>query len=748
MAWPTSPTITPQGLRWGALLLGILITLSLAGYQLLQGRYDQTSLIKRLDYLLYDWRFNLLNSHEHFARSDANIVIVDIDEASLFAEGRWPWSRDKLATLTRNLTDAGAVVIAYDILMSEPQENPTRRLQLQARQEGDEAIAEALAPFVGLTEYDQQLADTFASVDVVMPFLFHEQAATRSGQLPAPVYSLSTEQAERLLAVQAQGYTGALPVLQNAAVGAGFIVPAIDGDGVLRSAPLITQYESALYPSLSLAMGLAYYFIEGIDLSVARYNDQLDVINWLQFADQRIRTDVAGRVLIPYLGAQGQFPYLSATDVLNRRIEKGVLDNALVLIGTSSVGLADLRTTPVGTQFPGVEIHATLLNALLAGDFPYTPDIAHTLTALILLTLGVIYSVISSRIGPLGLVSATLILLALLVGLNFYFWQQQKVALPLASSLLLTIGLSALHLLQGFLGERRTKQHISSVFGQYVPQAHIDHMLAHPNEFGFAGETRDMTVLFSDIRSFTTISESLDATELKDLLNRYFTPITESIFNHQGTIDKYVGDMVMAFWGAPLKDPDHARHALEAAVDMINTLKTLNPELNRLGYPTIDVGIGLNTGPMNVGDMGSHFRRAYTVLGDAVNLGARLEGLTKFYGVKILVGPETYAAIDDWSFRPIDRIRVKGKLEPVSVYEPIAQREVLSDEWHQELTLWADTYQTYLNRNWALTRETLNELINQSQSPALYQVYLNRLTDLEAEGVPSDWDGTYTHTSK
>lgn len=748
MAWPTSPTITPRGLRWGALLLGILITLSLAGYQLLQGRYDQTSLIKRLDYLLYDWRFNLLNSHEHFARSDANIVIVDIDEASLFAEGRWPWSRDKLATLTRNLTDAGAVVIAYDILMSEPQENPTRRLQLQARQEGDEAMAEALAPFVKLTEYDQQLADTFASVDVVMPFLFHEQAATRTGQLPAPVYSLSPEQAERLLAVQAQGYTGALPVLQDAAVGAGFIVPAIDGDGVLRSAPLITQYESALYPSLSLAMGLAYYFIEGIDLSVARYNDQLDVINWLQFADQRIRTDVAGRVLIPYLGAQGQFPYLSATDVLNQRIEPGVLDNALVLVGTSSVGLADLRTTPVGTQFPGVEIHATLLNALLAGDFPYTPDIAHTLTALILLILGVIYSVISSRIGPLGLVSATLILLALLVGLNFYFWQQQKVALPLASSLLLTIGLSALHLLQGFLGERRTKQHISSVFGQYVPQAHIDHMLAHPNEFGFAGETRDMTVLFSDIRSFTTISESLDATELKDLLNRYFTPITESIFNHQGTIDKYVGDMVMAFWGAPLKDPDHARHALEAAIDMINTLKTLNPELNRLGYPTIEVGIGLNTGPMNVGDMGSHFRRAYTVLGDAVNLGARLEGLTKFYGVKILVGPETYAAIDDWSFRPIDRIRVKGKLEPVSVYEPIAPRKVLSDAWQQELTLWADTYQTYLNRNWALTREKLNELINQSQSPALYQVYLNRLTDLEAEGVPPDWDGTYTHTSK
>lgn len=748
MAWPKSQYITPRGLRWGALLLGFLITLSLAGYHLLQGRYDQTSLIKRLDYILYDWRFNLLNSADHFTRSDANIVIVDIDEASLFAEGRWPWPRNKLATLTRNLTEAGAVVIAYDILMSEPQENPTRQLQTQVRQAGDEAMAEALAPFVELTEYDQQLAETFADIDVVMPFLFHESATTRSGQLPPAVYSLSPEQADRLLAVQANGYTGALPVLQDAAVGAGFIVPAIDGDGVLRSAPLITRYEDALYPSLSLATGLAYYFLEGIDLSVARYNDQLDVINWLQFADQRIRTDVAGRVLIPYLGEQGQFPYLSATDVLNQRIDPAVLENALVLVGTSSVGLADLRTTPVGTQFPGVEIHATLLNALLAGDFPYTPDVAHTLTAFILLTLGIIYSVISSRIGPLGLVSATLILLAALIGLNFYFWQYQKVALPLASSLLLTIGLSALHLLQGFLGERRTKQHISSVFGQYVPQAHIDHMMAHPNEYGFAGENREMTVLFSDIRSFTTLSEALDATELKDLLNRYFTPITESIFNHQGTIDKYVGDMVMAFWGAPLKDPEHARHALEAAVDMIDTLKTLNPELNELGYPTIEVGIGLNTGPMNVGDMGSHFRRAYTVLGDSVNLGARLEGLTKFYGVKILVGPDTFTAIDDWAFRPIDRIRVKGKLEPVSVYEPISRKETLTEEWQQELAFWADTYQTYLNRNWPLTRQRLIELIRHSPSPALYQVYLNRLTELEAEGVPPDWDGTYTHTSK
>jgi adenylate cyclase len=748
MATPISQRATAHALRWGALVLGILVTLSLAGYQLTEGRYDQNSLIKRLDYILYDWRFNLLDSGDRFSRSDANIVIVDIDENSLFIEGRWPWSRDKLATLTRNLTDAGAVVIAFDILMSEPQENPTRKLQQRALQAGDMAMADALQPFVALTEYDEQLANTFSDIDVILPFLFHEEASNRAGQLPPPVYRLTPEQAQRLLVGQAQGYTGSVPLLQHAAVGAGSIVPAIDGDGTLRSAPLVTQFEGALYPSLSLATGMAYYFLDEIELETVRYNEKLDLINWLQFTDSRIRTDSAGRVLIPYLGEQGQFPYLSATDVLSHSFDAALLKNALVFVGTSSIGLADLRTTPVGTQFPGVEIHATLLNGLLAGEFPYTPDFAHSLTALILLILGILYSVISNRTGPLGLVAATLALFTALIVVNFYFWYQQNVSLPLASSLLLTSALSALYLLQGFLSERNTKQHITSVFGQYVPKAHIDHMLANPDDYSFTGENREMTVLFSDIRSFTSMSESLDATELKDLLNRYFTPITESIFNHQGTIDKYVGDMVMAFWGAPLEDPEHALHALEAAVDMIDTLAVLNPQLTQLGYPTIEVGIGLNTGPMNVGDMGSRFRRAYTVLGDAVNLGSRLEALTKYYGVKILVGPATHDAITEWTFRPIDRIRVKGKLEPVRVFEPIARRQDVSTAWQNELATWAAAYRHYLNQEWLEARQKLDELILISDQPRVYCVYQERIAELELAGVPDDWDGTFTHTSK
>lgn len=748
MQFRLSPFLFRHALRWGALILGLLVTLSLVSYHLLYASQDESSVIKRLDYLLYDWRFNLLHEHQAFPRADANIVIVDIDERSLETEGRWPWSRDKLARLTDNLAKAGAVVVTYDILMSEPQPNPTRELQGRARALGQDDLASAMESFVPATEFDRLLADSFANVDVVLPMLFQSDAKIRVGQLPDPVYSLTPEQDERLQVVHARGYTANVPILQAASVSAGSMAPKIDSDGILRSVHLLTRFEGELYPSLALATGLAYYLVDNIELHSVPLNDRFDIVEAVQFVDQQIRTDPYGRVLVPYLGPQGQFPYISATDVIQGDINAADFTNSLVLVGTSAIGLADLRSTPVGTQYPGVEVHATLLNGLLTGDFPYTPDSAHTITAALLLILGVIFSLISYRLGPLGLMAATLALLGALLGINLYFWAAQNAALPLASSLMLTIALGGLHLMEGFISERRNKQHIASVFGQYVPKAHIDHMLNDPNAYGFEGENREMTVLFSDIRSFTTISESLTATELKDLLNRYFTPITATIFNHQGTIDKYVGDMVMAFWGAPLEDPHHARHALEAAVAMMDVLADLNPELRALGYPEIEAGIGVNTGSMNVGDMGSNFRRAYTVLGDAVNLGSRLEALTKFYGVKILVGPQTYVEVDNWVFRPVDRIRVKGRLEPVSVYEPLGLKTEVGERWQQELEDYRLAYGYYLNQDWEMAKEAFSSLEARSDRPALYGVYLNRIERLERQALPEDWDGTFTHTNK
>ncbi|MBU2862267.1 adenylate/guanylate cyclase domain-containing protein [Reinekea forsetii] len=745
---PLIQLIKENGIRWGVVCLSLVFTLSLTLYQIVSAPYDTSSFIKRLDYLFYDWRYNLLLDENRFERAEANIVIVDIDEESLKVEGRWPWSRDKLATMVDRLAEAGAVVIGFDVLMAEPQINPTEELQRKARAIGRPDVAEALNTFKDETAYDEILARSFENVDVLLPFLFHDTDTIAVGQLPYPVASIDPSDAQNILTVDAYGYTASVPLLQDASVGGGFIVPTIDGDGVLRRAPLVQRYGNDLYPALSLAMGLSYYLLDSIELELEVFRKNLLAVKGFQFADKNIITDFRGGVLVPYLGGERQYPYIPATDVLNNNVEPGTFKNALVLVGTSSVGLADLRSTPVGTQYPGVEVHANLLNSLLVGEFPYDWEYANEFTALVLFILGLLFTLFSNRFGPFALLLATLTLLASLLTFNLYFWLEQNASLPLASSILLTLGLGAIHLLEGFLSERMAKQHVTSVFGQYVPSEHISHMLEAPDKYGFEGETRDMTVLFSDIRSFTTISENLSATELKDLLNRYFTPITESIFNHQGTIDKYVGDMVMAFWGAPLDDEDHAEHALAAAVDMLEVLKKLNPELAALGYPEIKVGIGLNSGQMNVGDMGSNFRKAYTVLGDAVNLGSRLESLTKYYFADILVGPETKAQCHSWAFRLVDKIQVKGKLNAVDVYEPIVPIDQLTESWTSELQKHDHAWQAYLAKDWHKANTLFSELAQSSQRPHLYKVLLERITGLASQTLPDNWEGTFIHENK
>jgi len=743
---PFLSLIHRHGLRGTVILISVFVTLTLASYHLFQAQSDHNSFIKRLDYLFYDWRYNLFLDDDRFPRADEKIIIVDIDEKSLAKEGRWPWPRDKIATLVENLAAAGTVVIGFDILMTEPQVNPTRSLQHQAILKGRPDLAKQLESFLPDTEYDAILANSFSQTDIVLSFLFQDDATIKIGQLPAPIYRLQSDQPSRLLAIRANGFTANVPILQQAATGAGFIVSSIDGDGVLRSAPMVQLYQQQLYPSLSLAMGMAYMVIDQTDISIRSFSADFDMISKFNFVDQQIYTDFKARVLVPYLGPRGEFPYVSASDIVRNSFNPEQFNNALVLVGTSSVGLADLRNTPVGTQFPGVEVHANLLNGLLKGTFPVEIVESNTIAALILLLLGLSFTFYSSRLGPFQLTIATIALLIGLVSFNLYFWFQQNISLPLASSFLLTLALGTLHLLEGFLSERRAKQHVTSVFGQYVPSAHISHMLSEPTKYGFEGETREMTVLFSDVRSFTTISENLTATQLKDLLNRYFTPITESIFNHQGTIDKYVGDMVMAFWGAPLVDPHHALHALESAVDMLNILEHLNPQLAALGYPEIKVGIGLNTGLMNVGDMGSSFRKAYTVLGDSVNLGSRLESLTKYYGTNILVGPETKNQCPGWVFRFIDKILVRGKKVSVDVYEPLAPIEQLASHWPAELALFDSAYEAYLQQDWDRATVLFTELLFKSAQASVYAVYLKRIESIRAEPLPPDWDGTFLHT--
>jgi len=723
----------------GVLLTGYLIVLSL---QLNQGSGHW---LNRLDYLLYDLRYNWSHDWRPRTLGEQPIAIIDIDEQSLAEQGRWPWSRHTLAELVTTLGQYGAVVVAFDVVFSEPERNPVDEVQRRIAIDGE--TWEVPPGWYRQADADTQFAQDMPSTDVVLGFFFLDEANVAVGQLPEAVYQLDKQQQQQLVMISKPGYAANLPMLQQAAQGGGFVTTFADTDGAIRRSPLIIRHGNEVYPSLALATVMAYLFDRNLQLESARIGD-VDVLRRVGLAQQMARTDGSGRVIVPYRGGKQTFPYYSATDVLNGRIGSDDLEGAIVLVGTSALGLADLRATPVGTQYPGVEVHANIVDALLSDDFPYRPEWEAGATLAQLLFIGALLSLWLPRLGPIAAIALSVTTLALVCAGNFYLWSYHNLDLPLAATILLVGILTMLNLGYGFLRENNSRRLLKGMFDQYVPPAHIERMMNDPSAYQFAGEQKELTVLFSDIRSFTNISESLPATELKALLNSYFTPITKVIFDNEGTIDKYVGDMVMAFWGAPVDDQQHAYHAVLAALEMQKMTRQLRQEFTAKGWPAVEIGVGVNTGLMNVGDMGSLYRRAYTVLGDAVNLGSRLESITKFYGAQILVSEYTRAQAPQFIYRFVDRIQVKGKNEAVSVYEPLCLQQHQDDQLALELAAYQAAHELYLEQQWSAAKQAFAELTQRYPQQRLYQVYQQRIDDLQLSGVAPDWDGVFRHTQK
>ena len=367
---------------------------------------------------------------------------------------------------------------------------------------------------------------------------------------------------------------------------------------------------------------------------------------------------------------------------------------------------------------------------------------------LVLLIAGLIGAFVLPTLELTGIVLYFCVSIFLFLALSIFAWSQHYLDFPqvsiLAMLILQVVVLGSL----SFLNEHKQKIQIKSIFDQYVPPAHIQSMLDSPKSLSMSGEKRHMTVLFADIRNFTGISEQLNASELKALLNLYFTPITKIIFEHEGTIDKYVGDMVMAFWNAPLKVDDHEQLAVLCALDMQSKVKALESELAKQSMPKVEIGIGINSGDMNVGDMGSVYRRAYTVIGDAVNLGSRLEGITKYYGVKVLVSESVYVNCKGITFKPIDRVKVKGKETSVSIYEPIGLTAYLTTEEINKINLHKKAWSSYLNQNWDESLQVFTTLMNNHPKEKLYSIFCERIKNLSTIELHKDWDGSYKHVTK
>jgi len=725
-------------------LFGLAITAAILFWEITDGlnSLGQTNL-NRIENQLYDYRFRFTLNDDN-KESDTNIVILDIDEKSLQAEGRWAWSRVKIGKLVNKLAEHGALVVAFDIVFSEPERNPATEI-LENYPSYD--IQSELQAIENIADADKAFANSFTNIDVVLGYFFNSENTT-IGAIPPSVRDYGPEILDTFVTPTLPGIISNLPLLQDAAIGAGSVYTLPDADGVIRRSPLVTGYDGKLFPALSLAAGMAYLFSEDIELYTSELGG-LTSITSIGISEYLANTDAQGSVLVPYIGKQKSFPYISATDVLNDNIEDGVLNSAIVLVGTSALGLRDLRTTPLETNYPGVEVHANILKGLLEGNIPFQPDWEAGLVRTLIILLGAFLALILPRLSSLVMIFTGISTLVIYQLINYYLWTESRFDLSQAPIVILILSITALNIGIGFFQESSRRKDLKDMFEQYVPPAHIDKMVsAEQNSNAFVSDSREMTVLFSDIRSFTSISEGLSAEQLKLMLNEYFTPITQIIFEREGTIDKYVGDMVMAFWGAPLEDSEHRLHALEAALSMLEKTEQLKQEFKEKGLPEINIGIGLNSGLMNVGDMGSKYRKAYTVLGDAVNLSSRLESLTKFYGVQCLVGENTIQGIKDFTFREIDRIQVKGKQEPVNVFEPIGRTSNLNSNELKELESYHSALSLYRAMQWEDAEKVFQYLNKQAPQTLIYLIYLERIAEYKAISLPNDWDSTFKHSTK
>jgi adenylate cyclase len=471
-------------------------------------------------------------------------------------------------------------------------------------------------------------------------------------------------------------------------------------------------------------------------------------LEWLSVGPLRLPVDEQVASYVPYRGPRGSFTYVSATDVLAGRVDPQVLAKRTVLVGTSAPGLFDLRSTPVGPVYPGIEIHANLIAGMLDGNIRQRPPYVLGAECLLLLGVGLMLALWLPRLSPARASALAAAATALTVGLNLVAWQYGNLILPIASGLLLIALLYTFNMAWGFFVEARGRRQITGLFGQYVPPGLVDEMAKDPGRFSMEGESRELTVLFTDVRGFTTIAEGMDPKVLSALMNTFLTPLTQIIHRHRGTIDKYMGDAIMAFWGAPLDDPDHAAHAVAAALEMQAALAGLQPQFKARGWPPIRMGAGLNTGWMSVGNMGSEIRLAYTVMGDAVNLASRLEGITKEYGADIIVGESVYRATPQFHYVELDRVRVKGKDEPVSIYEPIGRRGEVGEAALGEAALFQEAVKLLRKRSWDLAELQLLNLRKRSPDRKLYELYLQRVAHYRAAPPPVDWDGVFVFPTR
>ena len=710
--------------------------------------------VEQLDLSIYDVRLRATMPRT----LDPRVVIVDIDDPSLQELGQWPWSRNKLAALATELIDRQqAAVLGFDVMFAEPDGSSglsaLRQIASGPLREvpGFKEQVDQLAPEL---DNDAIFANVLKGRPVALGYYFTQTEQPRGkGWLPSPVFSLDAFPPGQERATSWNGFGGNIAPLADATSHAGFLNVLIDtdGDGSVRAAPALAKYDgtaakAGYYESLGLTM---YRMVDGMPPLVVANGDLVLASGGSRL---RIPIDAKGSMLVPYRGPGGahggSFRYVAAADVLNGKLAAGELKGKIVLVGATAPGLQDLRSTPVGAAFPGVEVHANIISALLDRRLPEKPDYAAGYSVVVITLAGLVLAFGLSIVSAARAVLIGAATVAAVVGLNTWLCVSAGLALPLAAVLVMCALAFVLNLSWGYFVEARERRNLAQLFGTYVPPQLVQEMLASPGRYSMRAVSKELTVLFCDMRGFTEISEGMAPTELQQFLNSVFSRLTEIISAHRGTIDKYMGDCVMAFWGAPVDTPDHADLAVAAALEMAAAVHAINDAHRASGQPAISVGIGINTGVMSVGDMGSAVRRSYTVVGDAVNLASRLESLSGIYGAEVVVSNATRRAAPAFVWQELDRVRVKGKAQSVSIFAPLGRAGSADTLDSEHLNVWQQVLAAYRAQDWASGRRLLTPLLASGVKKVLYQLYAERLASMAFRPKDPDWDGATRFESK
>lgn len=725
-------------------------------------------LLDMMELKAYDLRFKSRGD----LKPGGEVAIAVIDEKSLDVLGRWPWPRSTIAQLVGRLSEGGARVIGFDIVFSEPEENSFLRnanlikRKLEERGATDARLQEYFKTLEQEADNDAQLAGAIKdSGRVVEGYFFHfqkeglEHMDKESLRQYLATIELSNyeqifytnKEAAGVHFLEGYAVESNIDVISHAGLDFGYFNFVPDSDGVVRKVPLLIEYRgdelfpgANLFPPLSLKMAAEYLGRPQLSLKVNELGAER-----VQLGERVVPTDEKGRMLINYMGGEKTFPHYSIVDILNGAVPADAFKDKIVLVGATAVGIYDVRVTPFQTNFPGVEIHANVIDNILHNRYLVKPEWAQDVDVVLILGLGIGLGLILRKVKAGWGVVALVVALVGFLYFNRYMFIERGVWLNLVyPGVSLVLNFAGITVYR-YMTEEKEKRFIKGAFGQYLAPSVVNQLLRDPSMLKLGGERRVLTAFFSDIQGFTSISETMTPEDLVALLNEYLTDMSNIIHKYEGTIDKYEGDAIVAFFGAPVPQEDHARRACLASIEMQEKLVAIRGVWPGQGKPVIHVRIGLNTGPMVVGNMGSKERMDYTIMGDSVNLAARLEPANKGYGTYMMMGEETYKqASDHVEARELDLLQVMGKKEGVRVYELVGRKGEVDSLKMEAMKLYTQGIEAYRKMEWDAAMDLFKRALSLNGDDGPCRVYIQRCEEYKTAPPPQDWDGVYVLTRK